>query len=712
MKRYFSTILVFVMALTLVLGLCACSDDVTVPTKTERQKTKYLLVAEGVSEYIILLSADAAVNEYKAAQELQSILQSSTGATLSIVYEGQMQIKNSTPLISIGDTEYAASRGVNTDGTLGRSGYIIKNIDNQLFIKSDGDKRGCLYAVWDFLCDEVGYRYYYVDEIYYRQEKNVYLCKYDDTVKPSFDFRSTWYQILSENEDYRTHLRYSLFDEEYGWKAHTQTERVVNFNSYKAHAWGAVKKDADGNVIYELDEDGNPICEVDENGNIVYEVDENGKIVYEKDADGDYINADGEKLVGEITEEKLAAEGVPVPSYVAVPDYWFSNNNNAQLCWTAGEELELQAATDIYNCVLGSSAEKIYFSMGQSDGGNFCTCPRCEQAKKDWAMNDAGLQINFANHVVELVQEWVKRDFPEGRDVRIVLFAYKATETPPMVSDGNGGWKPYSDKVIPHEKLYFELAPINTDYSTTLEAVSNKDVYDNLTKWHALLNDNERMSVWTYETNYSYFMYPFNNFDTFQPQMKTYYENGISNMFSQGPAYTNQPTFQEMRLFVESQIMWDVNRSYDELATEFINAFYKDASAEVKEYYDLIRALYEKAEVNNGASFATIYDDISTKEVWTEGVVDAITRLFERAYQKIEHYKTDDLTMWQKLYDRLKEIELTITYTKLNYYRSNYTQAELNVLIDEYNYYCSKYGINIVAESGSTATGLFDSYRQ
>lgn len=676
MKRYLSIVLALLLAATLALGLCGCNDELTAPTKAEREKTKHLLVAEGVSEYVILLAANAAVNEYNAAQELQEILLAATGASLPIVYEGQTKVTSSTSLISIGDTEYAASCGVNTDGTLGRSGYVIKNIGKQLFIKSDGDKRGCMYAVWDFLYDEVGYRYYYVDEIYYRQDKTVYLCKYDDTVKPSFDFRATWYQIVSENEDYRTHLRYSLFDEEYGWKAHTQTERVVNFNTYKAHAYGAVKKDADGNIIYEVD------------------------------ADGDYINADGKKLEGEITAERLAEEGVPVP------DYWFSNNNNAQLCWTAGEELELQAAKDIYNCVLGSSAEKIYFSMGQADGGNFCTCDRCEKAKTEWAMNDAGLQINFANHVVELVQQWVERDFPEGRDVRIVLFAYKATETPPMVSDGNGGWQPYSEKVVPHQKLYFELAPINADYSTTLEDVANKDVYENLSKWHALLKDNERMSVWSYETNYSYFMYPFNNFDTFQPQMKTYYENGISNMFSQGPAYTNQPTLQEMRLFVESQIMWDVNRSYDELATEFINAFYKDAAAEVKEYYDLIRALYEKAETHDGISFASIYDDISTKSVWTEGVVDAFSRLFERAYQKIEHYKTDDLTMWQKLYDRLKEIELTITYTKLNYYRSNYTQAELNALIDEYNYYCAKYGINKIAEGGATAAGLFDSFKQ
>lgn len=68
--------------------------------------------------------------------------------------------------------------------------------------------------------------------------------------------------------------------------------------------------------------------------------------------------------------------------------------------------------------------------------------------------------------------------------------------------------------------------------------------------------------------------------------------------------------------------------------------------------------------------------------------------------------------MWQKLYDRLKALEVTITYTKLNYYRSNYTQAELNVLIDELNYYCSKNGYNYIAEMGANPVGLFDAYKQ
>lgn len=646
MRKTFYKIVILFLVCVMLFSFCACNPDgnLTVPEKPQRERTKYMLIAEGVSEYSILLADNAVSNETSAANELQSVLFASSGALLPIVYESEIKLTDETPVISVGDTSFSAKRGVTTNGDLNRSGYVIKTLNNQVFIKSDGSKIGCMYAVYDFLYDAVGYRYYYIDEIYFDTVVNVPLYKYDDTVIPSFDFRATWYPALTENEQYRTHLRYNLFNEEYGWKAHTQTAQVVNYDAHKgAHSFGAVKVDPS---------------------------------------------------TGE-----------------TVPDHWFSNNGAQQLCWTAGEELEMQAALDLYSNIVGNP-DKIYFQMGQADNSGFCTCPRCLKAKQEWGYNDAGLQINFANHVVELIQQWVKRDYPDGRDVRVVLFAYMGTETPPVVDDGNGSWTAFSSQVVPAEKLYFEFAPINTDFSDTLESANNTDTYTNLQKWHALLGDNERMSVWTYETNYSYFLYPFNNFDTFQPHMNTYAHNGITNMFSQGPALTNQPTFQEMRLFVESQIMWDVNRNYAELADEFIRAFYKDAAGEIKEYYDLIRIVYEQAAVLQGMNFSSIYSDISAKEIWTEGVVDAVSRLFDSAYAKIEHYKTDDPQTWQKLYDRLKELELTIIYTKLSYYRSNYSQSQINDMIDDFNFYCSKYGVSVIQERGASTYGMFDAYKQ
>lgn len=656
MKKSLMKIFSLAIASLMLFGVCGCKEEGTtsVPEVQEPalEKSGYKLVNGGLSEYVILLSDDSQANETLAAQELQGVLYEATGAKLSIVYEDEFQISEKTALISIGNTDLAVEKGVlKGNENLNRSGYVIKTDENRLFIAAEGNALGCVYAVYDLLEDVVGYRYYHSDEIYYEQKSDVELYKYDEVVKPTFDFRSTWYPAL-DDEDYRRHLRYFRFNEEYGWKAHQQTWTVVNYDNHKLeHGWGATKTDENGEKI------------LDENG-------------------------------------------------AEIPDHWFSNNGEEQLCWTAGEEMEMQAALDIYGNIK-ANPDKLYFQIGQADNTKFCTCERCLTAIDEWGYNNAGLQINWANRVVELVDQWVQRDYPEGRDVRIVVFAYMGTEVPPVVQGADGKWVAYSDKVQPHKKLYFEYAPIFTDYSKPLEHENNKETYTNLIQWNDLLTEEGRMSVWTYETNFSNYMYNFNNFHTFQVQMKTYAENGIDNMFSQGASLTNQPCFQEMRLFVESQLMWDIDKNYGELVEEFMTAFYKDAAPEMEEYYDFIRMRYEQAKLSYNSDFSSIYSDIGSREIWSDSVVDAVSRIFAKAYDKIEHYKTTNPEMYRKLYDRIKELEVSVMFTKLSYYRANYSQYELNAMIDEFNYYTAKFGITLVKEHDvDTTTGMFDAFKK
>lgn len=645
MKDFLGKSISVVLGILLAFSIAGCApkDDGSTDGET-LVRSGHLLVNGGISEYSILLSDSALANETLAASELQEILHDATGATLEIVYEADADPSASSPVISIGNTALAESAHVRTgEETLGRSGYIIRTIGPQLFIMADGNGLGCVYGVYDFLEDAVGYRYYYVDEVYYENKATVDLYLYDDVVKPTFDFRATYYPSLTTNEDYRRHVRYFLFNEEYGWKAHQQTVHVVSFDKHKGeHAYGATKIDP-----------------------------ETGQ---------------------------------------EVPDHWFSSSGT-QLCWTAGAEMEEQAAKDIYANIV-ANPDKLYFQIGQADNMIFCTCDRCKKAIEEWGYNNAGLQINWANHVVELIDEWVKRDYPEGRDVRIVIFAYAGTDTPPVVMGEDGKYVPFSDKVKPHEKLYVEYAPIYTDYSVPLEDEKNRETYENLAKWCDLLPQGN-MSIWTYETNFSNYMYAFNNFSTFREHMATYASHGIDNVFSQGASLSNQPTFQEMRIFVESQIMWDVNRNYAELVDEFMNAFYKDAAPEMKEYYNLLRMRYEQMERLYNMDFSSIYADIGARTIWAENVVDAISRIFDRAYEKIARYKTEDPAMHTKLYDRIKELEVSLIFTKMSYYRSNYSQTTINSMIDDFNRYTSQWGITLTRENDKTGvSGMFDAYRK
>jgi hypothetical protein len=121
---------------------------------------------------------------------------------------------------------------------------------------------------------------------------------------------------------------------------------------------------------------------------------------------------------------------------------------------------------------------------------------------------------------------------------------------------------------------------------------------------------------------------------------------------------------------------------------------------------------YEQAEILLGHEFSSIYSEIGSKQIWTTGVVDAISRIFERAYAKIAHYKTEDPETYTKLYERIKEIEITLLYTKLSYYSGDYAQETINQMVDDFNYYTSKFGIDRVQEGGAALQGMFDAYKK
>jgi len=639
------------LALSCVLlgsTLVSCNKAKETVVEDGYAKTGYKLVDQGLSEYVILLPEKPLGNEYLAAEELIYFMEEATDAKLSVVNEGSYVVSEDSAIISIGDTEYAEEKGVTTDGTLGRSGYVMKTLDNQLFIRSDGDGLGCVYGVYDLLETSIGYRYYYVDEIYYEEKDTVELYQYDVVADPSFDFRamSTWNAFLNANEEYVRRMRTFRFDNGWAWGGamHVQLREdaygVINKNMwYDEHKYGSVKEDG-------------------------------------------------------------------------TPDHWFSETG-VQLCWTAGEEMYLQAAKDIYAQIQADKNSK-YFGIGQADTTLFCGCERCKAAKADWAYNDAGLQMEFINSVAGYVNEWLERDDPD-REIRLVVFAYYATEEAPVKMGENGKWVPYSDRVIPTEdNIDFYFAPIYTDYSKTLTDVENETVYSNLLKWKDFLEGYENdFILYTYDTNFHHFLYNFNNFDTFKAQAKQYSDLGVDYIHSQGANGTNQPCFQEMRYFVESQILWDTSKDYDALVNEFMTHFYKDASEDIRTYYDLIRLRYEQAAVLNGTSYTdSIYSNIGAREIWTEGVVKEIDKIFDSAYAKIDHYKAEDPKMYDKLYNRIKELELTMIYTKLKFYTHNYTKQETNALVDEFNFYTLKFDINREKEGGALTQGLFDNLKK
>ena len=172
--------------------------------------TDYDLVSEGSTNYVVLLADDCTEEEKIAASELSVFFFEATGVKIETLEEKDY---TDGKYISIGKTNKLKENGVvvNTR-TLTASGYIIKTVDENVFIA--GGTFGVVYGVYGFLEAQFNYRYY--DDNLYTLNKGVTdlkLINFDNQVIPSFEYREISYGFQNQ---WITNVKDSM----YRWRMH------------------------------------------------------------------------------------------------------------------------------------------------------------------------------------------------------------------------------------------------------------------------------------------------------------------------------------------------------------------------------------------------------------------------------------------------------------------------------------------------------------
>lgn len=384
----------------------------------------------------------------------------------------------------------------------------------------------------------------------------------------------------------------------------------------------------------------------------------------------------------------------------AHPD-WF---DGGQLCWSAGAEMEQVAAEKLIRYI-ENYPQGEYIMLGQMDNTDYCSCDRCKKKMAELGINPAGMQVLFLNNVIRIAEKWRAENRPE-QDVKYVTFAYNGTLQPPVKKDGKGNLVAISDQVKPHDKLYIYFTPIETDFAVDLSNQRNLSVMEALNGWNALASG--RIMVYIYDINFHNYFINFNNFGTVEGMYRDYLDNGVYYMYSQGPIDTCVPCFQEMRVFVESQLMWDIGQGYDNLVNEFMQAYYRDAAPAVRKFYELIRNRYARYYAVDDTSLGGgIYDSIGDSDIWTENLVNALGDALDDALSAVEKYKTTDNELYAKLHDRIMKEYLSVIFLKLSYYQASYTSAQIAEMKANFKYYTTYFQITNYAENDSLE-GLFD----
>jgi hypothetical protein len=341
--------------------------------------------------------------------------------------------------------------------------------------------------------------------------------------------------------------------------------------------------------------------------------------------------------------------------------------------------------------------------FGQEDNLSNCNCKDCTAMMAQYAKNPAGLQIMFMNKVIALANKWLDENEP-GRSVKYIIYAYYGTEAAPIKTTPDGKVVPFSDYVDPVDDLYIFYTPIGANFAYQINSDKNSDVYKNLKEWSAIADG--QLIMYLYDINFRNYLINFNNFGTVKGMYETCRELGVACMTSQAAdSYTT--CFQEMRSYVESNLMWDLSQSYDDLVLKFMSAYYKDAAEYLYGYYEIMRDRYAYYQNIVSPESGGIYGDINTNVLWTRPVVEKMDELFDKALASIAKYETNDPDLYLTLKNRIMKERLSVIYMKIRIVPSYYSEAEIAQMRADFKYYVNFFKLSELKE-GSDFGDLLD----
>lgn len=646
MKRKLSFALAAILLLTCALTGCGNDQDSAYGTKLEDQ----YLVKQGSSSYVLVLPDQAMTYETMAAEEFTYFMEQATGYAFQTVTQGN--IPSGSKYISLGKTSqflsaFSEEDLAEVDGTF--SSYFIASKDGNIYIAGSDDHRGqaVLYGVYDLLQDLIGYTYYHNDEIYFEKTQDVNMWQYKaHVVAPSFDMRthSTNYIYAFRNDTHGTRLRYINFSRGLEWDQMTIGHSQVYI------------------FLAPRDEDENGVRYGDSH-----------------------------------------------PEWFYDPTATTVDKSSNQLCWTAGgnpESLDLMQtviAEEMLQYVM-MDATATFFMLGQQDTEYVCQCDGCRAALAQWGGSACGLQIDFVNGVIEKTEAMLAQQNVQ-RDVLYAIYAYKPTEAPPVKKAEDGSFVPYSDRVIPHEKMRIFFAPVRLNFGFSFDSPYNADAYNNLLGWGAVC-DAQQLMVYTYDLNIHQYFVNFFNLGTIASHMQDYEKAGVSYLLSQGISDANATCFDELRAYCISRLMWDTSLNTQELAADFINHYYKDAADAMQTLFDMIveQNAYYLAVEDPGSGVATglTYNTAC----YPRAFVEKMDQQIDMAMEAIAHLQESDPEKYELLKARIMKEYLSNIYLKMVLYKDFYSETEVSEMEAIWNYYTQYWDIRKGGE-GADLPNLF-----
>ncbi len=392
---------------------------------------------------------------------------------------------------------------------------------------------------------------------------------------------------------------------------------------------------------------------------------------------------------------------LPKKTFQSAHPGWYSDAGS-QLCYSAhgdGDEkaLMVREVADVILAAAEKYPDRNLIEFTQMDGGAYCSCESCKKISDKYGTT-AAVQIQFINEVRALLDS----ELPAGRNVEVVFFAYNDTQTPPArKNEVTGEWEPVDDTVVLADGVSVKIAPAYSNFYHSFQEEQNADIVANIDGWKACAKS---IHFYLYETNYHYYMYPFNTYDSMIETYRVCKEANAVYMYSQGQSGQNNGAshFTKFKEYLNSKAMFDVNSDYNTLVDNFFENYFGAAKEPMKELFESIQIWMRYLE-DAYPTIATgfMYDEIEQARLWPKRTLDGYMRLIDEAYAAIEPIRAENSALYETLRDHITLESLFPRYALIQLHTAYYASDDLQNMRLSFKEDATRLGVSRYREGGN-----------
>ena len=358
---------------------------------------------------------------------------------------------------------------------------------------------------------------------------------------------------------------------------------------------------------------------------------------------------------------------------------WFSDDMT-QLCYNAhgdaeSRQLMLDTAFNQVKRAVDTHEYQGIINFTDNDNRNCCECEACTAQKAhDGAYS--GSVIRFVNELDDRLQAYLEEkaasEHKAKRTVHLQFFAYHRSLQPPTLSVKEDPTLKCNPNVM------VMLAPIEAFFMKTFYDEDNTIFAQNVKDWTEYVDNT---TAWLYETDYDYYLYPFNTYSSMMINYRFFRELGSTVILNEGQRYNKNVTcFGKLKEYLNSKAQFDVNANYTYYVDKFFKYYFKDAAEIMREYYEemigWVSYIESRPEIYglNGGVRETL--GANAENFPKQLLLNWLAKMDE-AYKIIEKYKNTDTALYNTLRKHILIETMFPKYALCDLHANTYTDDEI-----------------------------------